>query len=230
MSQFGTEPRKRGFNATTREYKAYPTIENYARLRRENPDREIEIATTGGVEFLFSQGEELRSNGIAPNLVARVLDGELSAQAEMSLLLLARIIERDNIRRSGETHVVSRKNAISDTLVNYLIGTALDWMSWNDELELSRELIVPIKHQLGTLSSQYEIEQERQERRSQALTVAMQILAKGQIPTYRKVGSALGVQASTIMRWFPDRDFIAEVKAFVGLVESVSATTRPKIE
>jgi Bacteriophage CII protein len=84
-------------------------------------------------------------------------------------------------------------------------------------------LIVLIKHQLGTLSSQYEIEQERQERRSQALTVAMQILAKGQTPTYRKVGSALGVQASTIMRWFPEKDFIAEVKVFVGAVKSVSA-------
>jgi hypothetical protein len=147
----------------------------------------------------------------------------------MSLLLLERVIERDNIQRSGETHVVSRKKAISDTLVNYLIGTALDWMSWNDELEISRELIVLIKHQLGTLSSQYEIEQVREERRSQALTVAMQILAKGQTPTYRKVGSALGVQASTIMRWFPDRDFIAEVKAFAGMVESLSVTTKREI-
>jgi hypothetical protein len=230
MSQFGTEGGKHGFDDLTREYGNSPTIENYLRLRRQHPDGEIEIATTGGIEFLFSQAEELRLNGIDPNLVDKVLDADLPAQAEMSLLLIERVIERDEIKRSGETHIVSRKRAISDTLVNYLIGTALDSMSWNDELEISPELIVLIKHQLGNLTSQYEIELERQERRSQAFTVALQILARGQTPTYRKVGRALGVQASTVMRWFPDRDFIAEMKTLVGSVKSASITVGKKVE
>jgi hypothetical protein len=51
MSQFGTEPGKLGFNDLTKEYKKSPTIENYVRLRREYPEGEVEVSTTGGLDF-----------------------------------------------------------------------------------------------------------------------------------------------------------------------------------
>jgi hypothetical protein len=202
MSQFGTEPGKRGFNDLTREYKESPTIENYVRLRREHPRGEVEISTTGGIEFLSAQEEDLRAQGLDPNVIIRLFDADLEAQAEISLLLLQKLIERDNLHKSGETHIVSRKKVVSDTIINYLIGCALDGMSWADNLEITRELIVLIKQQLGTLTSQYEIEQERLNRRSQAKWIAAQLLNQGKTPTYRNIGRVLGVQASTVMRCF----------------------------
>jgi hypothetical protein len=65
-----------------------------------------------------------------------------------------------------------------------MIGCALDGMSWSDNLEIIRELIVLIKQQLRTLNSQYEIEQERLNRRSQAKWIAAQLLNQGKTPTY----------------------------------------------
>jgi len=117
----------------------------------------------------------------------------LGAQAEISPLLLQKLVERDDLCKSGETHIVSRKKVVSDTLINYMIGCALDGMSWSDNLEIIRELIVLIKQQLRTLNSQYEIEQERLNRRSQAKWIAAQLLNQGKTPTYRNVGRVLGV-------------------------------------
>lgn len=229
MADFGTEAGKPGFNEITKQYKASPTIENYVRLRRQYPEGEIEIATTGGIEFLFSQEKQLISYGISPRTVARVLDADLDAQADLSLKLLEQVIERKEKEKSGETHIVSRKHAISDTFVNYLITEALDALSWNDELEISRELIVLIKHQLGSISSQYEAEVERRTKTSQARLIAAQIVARGETPTYRKIGRIMSIQASTVMRWFPDGTFISEAKelaealkhfGFMGKLES----------
>lgn len=221
MSGFGSDPRKSGFNEITKEYKASPTIENYVRLRRQNPDEELEIATTGGIEFLFHAEQELLSHGISPGTVAGVLDADLDAQSKLSLKLLALLIERRERQKSGATHTVSRKEAISDTLVNYLIGASLDALSWNDELEISRELIVLIKHQLGSLSSAYEFELDKREKVTQAKWIAAQFIAKGEIPTYRQIGRVLGVQASTVMRWFPDGTFISEAKALAKMIEEM---------
>src|SRR5580692_9444435 len=112
MSQFGTEPGKSGFNDLTKEYKKSPTIENYVRLRREYPEGEVEVSTTGGVGFLSAQEKDLRSQGLDPDVVIRLFDADLGAQAEISLLLLQKIIERDNLHKSGETHIVSRKKVV----------------------------------------------------------------------------------------------------------------------
>ena len=241
MSQFGTQPGKRGFNDLTKEYKKSPTVENYVRLRREHPKGEVEISTTGGVEFFSAQEKDLRSQGLDPNLVIRLFDADLEAQAEISLLLLQKIIERDNLHKSGETHIVSRKKVVSDTLINYLIGCALDGMCWTDNLDITRELIVLIKQQLGTLTSQYEIGQKQLNRRSEATWIAAQLLNQGKTPTYRNIGRILEVQASTVMRWFPDGDFVAEAEKtagfirkffpdLLGLAGELKARRRPKEE
>ncbi len=220
-SDFGGEPGEPGFNKITKQYKADPTIENYVRLRRQFPDAEIEIATTGGIEFLFSQEKELLSYGINPRIVAGVLDADLNAQADLSLKLLELLIERKEKEKSGATHVVSRKQAISDTFVNYLIAESLDALSWNDEPEISRELIVLIKHQLGSISSQYDVEEAKRAKKFKAQLIAAQIAAKGETPTYRKIGRIMGVQASTVMRWFPDGVPISQAKALAESIKEI---------
>ena len=79
-------------------------------------------STTGGLEFLSAQEKDLRTQGLDPDVVIRLFE----AQAEISLVLLQKIIERDSLHKAGEAHIVSRKKVVSDTLINYLIGCALD--------------------------------------------------------------------------------------------------------
>lgn len=230
MSNEEDVTRESGFNEITKEYKASPTIENYVRLRRKYPLVPLEIATTGGLEFLFSREEELRLHGIDPRLVASVMDADLDAQAELSLLLLELIIERQNKEIKGETHIVSRGEAISDTLINYLIGTCLDALDWNNEMEISRELIVLVKHQIGTIISDYRLQLKKREQRQRAVWIAAQIVARGGVPSYRKIGRILGVEASTVKRWFPKGEMISEAKSLLDMVAAVSPSLLAKFK
>jgi hypothetical protein len=136
MSSFGCGPGKPDFNDISKEYKASPTIKNYVRLRRQHPDGELEIATTGGIDFLFHAEQELLSYRISQRTITGILDADVVSQAKLSLQLLELLIERQEKYKYGATHAVSRKEAISDTLVNYLIACSLDALSWNDEMEI----------------------------------------------------------------------------------------------
>jgi hypothetical protein len=69
-----------------------------------------------------------------------------------------------------------------------------------------------IKHQLGSISSTYEFDLDKREKRQQARWIAAQIAAKGKSPTYRQIGRAMGVQASTVMRWFAGEACISDAK------------------
>jgi len=227
MSDFGREPV--GFNAISKEYKASHTVENYVRLRRQRPKEEIEISTTGGIEFVFNFENDLREHGFDPGLICGLLDADPEVQAEISLQLLEMLLERAKLEKSGATHVVSRGKSISDSLVNYLIGCGLDALSWNDDLRITRELIVLIQHQLGVLNSKYEDELETRTKKSNATWVAAQLLAAGKTPTYRNIARAFGVQASTVMRWFPDGDLRTEAERLVPLVKDLLLGNMPKI-
>lgn len=230
MSDFGSEPDGSGFNAISKEYKASHTVENYVRLRRKRPNEEIEISTTGGIEFVFKFENDLREHGFDPRLICGLLDADPEVQAELSLRLLEMLLERDQLQKSGATHVVSRGKSISDSLVNYLIACALDALSWNEHLAITRELIVLIKRQLGTLNSQYEAELETRTKKTNATWFAAQLLAAGKKPTYRNIARAFGVQASSVMRWFPDGDLRTEAERLVPLVKDFLPKMRERAE
>jgi hypothetical protein len=53
------------------------------------------------------------------------------------------------------------------------------------------------------------------------MMVALQIAANGETPSYRKIAHAMGVEATTVMRWFPDQSFISEAKTFVGVIKEL---------
>jgi hypothetical protein len=74
-----------GFNELSKSYKENPSIEQYVKLRRENPDAEIEISVMGGLDPLFAMEPELKKYGFDPDLVACIMDAAPDAQKELSL-------------------------------------------------------------------------------------------------------------------------------------------------
>lgn len=72
MNDYGSGPDGK-FNELSKAYKNNPTIENYLRLRKENPGAEIEIAVTGGIDQLFFMEPELERFGIEAQQMANVL-------------------------------------------------------------------------------------------------------------------------------------------------------------
>ncbi|WP_374546640.1 hypothetical protein [Rhodoblastus sp.] len=211
---------KTGFNDVTKAYKADPSIQNYVNLRKLNPDIEIEIATNQGMEFVLTHENEIRDLRIDPSDWCLCLDADENAQSRLSLLMIEKIIDRDKIISSGKTHTVSRHNAIGDAFVNYFIRSCLDALSWNDDLTISRDLIVLIKHQLHIFNNTTDDDVEKKRKASNAAMIAAQLLSKGVEPSYRLIGSILGVSASTVKRWFPNGDFRERTQHYAGWFEN----------
>ncbi|MGH8475630.1 MAG: hypothetical protein ACRER2_07650 [Methylococcales bacterium] len=213
-----------GFNELSKAFKSNPTIENYVRLRRQNPGEVIEVAVSSGLEWLFSNEDTLNAVGIPPVLVGDILEADQAAVSELSLLLLEKIIERKRLEQEGQTHLASRGMAISDSLINFLICMILDSLDWNDHMVLPRDLIILLRERLGGENSIWEKEHEVKECRQKATWIAFQIAAEGKTPSYRSVGKILGVNATTVMRWFPDSTMIEAAKSIVPLVKKPSSS------
>ncbi len=203
-----------GFRGLSKEFKANPTIENYVRLRRESPDEIIEIGISSGIEWLFANEETLRNFNIDPEIVAGTLDADDDAISELSLILLERIIERKNDEKAGGTHLASRGVAISDSLVNFLINMMLDSIEWNDEYLLNRDLIVLIRNQIGGEYTSWDRSQKTHDLRLSAIWLAAQMIIDGKEPSYRNIAKQLGVNVTTVSRWFSDTNLRDEGEKF----------------
>ena len=209
-----------GFSDLSKAYKADPTIEHYVRLRRENPGKLIEVQTGWQMDWLLSNSELLESYGIDPQDMAGCLDANLTDVSRVSLRLLECLIERRAMLAEGRTHLQSRGEAIGDSLVNYLISMMLDAMDWSDRLEIPRDLIVLIKHQLGADVSAEAKAQEVRELRQTAIWGAAELRIQGKLGSIRQVAGFMGVSPSTVARWFSDSSFDEEVEKIKSVLES----------
>lgn len=213
------------FSKLSKEFKEEPSIEHYVRLRRKYPSRKIEIAISGGLEWLFQNQHQLTALNISPDLVAGALDADEQSISELSLVLLERIIEREAAQKEGGTHLVSRGKAVSDTLVNYLLNMMLDSLDWNDVMTVHRDLIVLIRHQTGGGVCEWDRDEKLRELRQEARAVAIKMACEGREPSYRSIAKELGVNATTVMRWFDDAAFIEGLKQ---LSQAVRDSQRPR--
>jgi hypothetical protein len=155
---------------------------------------------------------ELRKYGFDPEMIASVLDADPEAISEVSLQIMEKLIEAKTLAKAGQTHLTRRGLAIPDKLVNWLIACMLDAVSWNDDLYIPRDLIVLIRERLGGSNPEYEQASRAHEMRSNAITVGGQLLARGITPSFRMISELFGVAPSTVKRWFPDGDFLAEAQ------------------
>jgi hypothetical protein len=210
VADFGTDEGG-GFNAISRSYKNDPTIEHYVKLRRENPDAEIEVSVVGGMDQLMFMEPELRKFGFDPQIVAGVLDADPEAISVLSLQIMERMIEARDLARSGQTHLTRRGLVVPDKLINWLVACMLDSLSWTDELYIPRDLIVLIRERLGGSNLEYEQASAAHQKRWSAIIVGGQLKAQGIEPSFRMLAKILKVSPTTVMRWFPDGEFEEEI-------------------
>ena len=217
-----------GFSALSRAFKANPTIEHYVELRRKYPDEVIEVAISGSIEWLFANESLLKTFDIPPELVASSLDADPVSISKLSLIIMERLIERNNAEKAGKTHLSSRGEAISDSLANYLINMMLDSLDWNDDLFIPRDLIVLIRHQIGGETSDWNKKLKTHENRSNAVWIAFQLAQQGHMPSYREIGKMLGVNATTVMRWFPNNELTERMKKMGQLFDLTNSDSKKR--
>lgn len=208
------------FSELSLAYRENPSVENYLRLRRANPDKLIEVSTSWGLDWLISNEDTVRKFGIDPQDIASSLDADSSAISRVSLRILELLSERRAMTSSGKTHVQSRGEAIGDSLVNYLIAMMLDALDRYDNLHIPRDLIVLIKHQLGADVSAEARDQEVRQRRQTAIWGAAKLRQAGNPWTIREVARHMNVSPSTVLRWFEGKNFEDEVTKIFELLES----------
>jgi hypothetical protein len=215
-----------GFNQATAAYKADPSLETYIRLRRADPFAEIEVAVIGGFESMFYMRDEFERHGLNPELLAGLLDADPQAIGETALCVMEAMVAARLRERAGETQLASRGEVIPLKLVDWIICCALDGLSWNDELYLPRDLIVLIRERLGGPNPLYEQIGHLRLMKSNAGLIAGQLKAQGARPTFKLVGSLMGVAASTVMRWFEPGEFEQEAEKWSRLCDE-TGTLRP---
>ena len=195
----------------TATYKENPSIETYVKLRRENPDDEIEVRAHSSLEHVFFLEPELRKFGFDPSLVTGSMDGNAKAISELSLQILEKIISSRSLAKSGKTHLARRGLTVPDKLITWLITCMLEGLSWSDQLHIPRDLIFLIRECLGGSNPEYDKLLDAHEKRKEAIWVGSQLKARGINPTIRMLSRIFKVAPSTVKRWFPAGDFSKEV-------------------
>jgi len=215
----------------SRLFKDNPTIENYLKLRAKNPDNEIEVAVTGGLDWLLANDQLLLDNGIQPRWVAGALDSDHDSISRISLALLQKLADRKQMIGEGKTHLASRGEAISDSFVNYLIAIMLDGMSWNDCLEIPRDLIILIRFQLlGTEEPAMKKRQQMHDFRSNVVSIAASFIERGEKISMRNIAKILKVNVSTISRLFSEDELHDKASQHMGGLKKLMKTETPFAE
>jgi hypothetical protein len=187
-------------------YEKNPTIANYVKLRRAYPAKPIAVGYLNNLDELDEINSALIDLDLTPELVDGVLQAEAWAISEFSLFLLERLIARERAGKAGESQLVSRGKAISDRDVNFLIGAILDSLAFNGALGLSQDLLFLIRHQLGA-DRKWEDIKKREELRiriDEVIRATLDIVARGEPPSYRAIARELGVNVTTITRSLPN--------------------------
>jgi hypothetical protein len=189
-------------------YRREPAIKNYVRVRREFPEVEVQVAQFGGIESLFALEDKFRKVGIDPDLIAAALDADEPSIDALCLHLLELLMARDKLPKDGPKHIEKRRNAISDTMVNYLISEMLESLDWHDEtFRIPASLVVLIRHQLCTGIPDLHQEYLSRERRHNAALSFGQTLRPDERPSINKLATRVGIPRSTAARWLADKEF-----------------------
>lgn len=217
------------FSELSKAYKDNPTIEHYAKLRRDNRGQLIEISTNWSLDWCLANQERVAELGIDIYDIVGSLDGDEACASRFSLRLIELIIERRARKKAGDTHLVGRGEVISDSLVNYLIAMMLDALDWNDQMTMPRDLIVLIKHQLGADTSNQDMIMTVKHSRQTACALGAQLKAQGETVSLDKIAKIMSVERSTVLRWFKGEDFHQEVEQWFRIMDDFHKGNWPHI-
>ncbi len=178
-------------------------LKSFIELRRRYPKHEVGVPDLAHTEFLLSMSRFLLEHGIDLALVAGILAGHQEAVEELSLQLLERVHRQQDLRRQGQTHVKRRNTGLSDALINYLTVMMLEAIE-REGTRFPPSLLVLVRQQLRGSQPKLDQKYQTRRRRRDALYIALQLQDKGLEPTLNQLADAIGVEPSTVSRWFPN--------------------------
>jgi hypothetical protein len=169
-------------------YRHKPNIENYLLIRHAFPEVEIQIGRFSGIEPHFALEKDFEKQGVKPDLVAAALDADEPSLDALSLCLIERLVARGRLPKERPGHIQKRRNAISDSTVNFLITTMLESLDWHEETcRVPASLIVLIRQQLCASNPDLYETYVSWQRRKNAAFLAAQCLQPGEKLSVRRL-------------------------------------------
>jgi hypothetical protein len=195
-------------------YEQNPSLAAYVRLRRCYPNHRIgfcEGFSLEGQEWVFGR-EEFDRFDIPAETAYAAVTGECAAISEICLRVMELLIERDDLKKNGKTHAVSRGEVISDVFVNTLISYMLAGSALSGYFHVNADLMMLISHQLTDGAKRLKRKRTKVLGRDEIIDVACELRCKGIEPSYRAIAKVMGVAPTTVMRTLSS-DFLDLVKA-----------------
>jgi hypothetical protein len=206
-------------------YDRETTVAEYLRLRRATSVTATDSNRFFNFDVMLLLDEELRKHSIDPLLVAGVLDGNDLKLDELCLQIMESLQARRALEAQGRTQLQARDEAIPDSLIDFLIVFALEACE-QVGLVPPASLVILVRERLGGSNparfERYTVSQKRQT----AVSLAMAHLDMGLDISIRRVAKEMGVQPSTVKRWFPDENFEDHVRSFKAACETVAAARK----
>ena len=197
------------------QFKAEPTLANYLVLRRTFGSSGVDSAHLTTDDPIPSIEGELRQLDIDPAIFSDVLDGNDHQIDELCLRLMEKLVERDVLEASGKSHVQTTGQAIPDSLIDFLAISMLEACEAHD-LSPPPALVVLFRERLGGPNPARHKQNMIDQNRKIAIWMAAQILSNGEKTSIRKIAKAMGLEASTVSRWFKKGELEQEAKRVRG--------------
>lgn len=190
------------------------TIADYVRQRRADPARPIEFGLPPGA-LLDAVAPELARFQISPELIFAAGDADPDAISELSLLILGWLASEENLKGTGASQLASRGETLPPKLASWLVAFMLEAVALKGR-RITPDFHVLLRATLPTSTSHYEAKALVESQRSMTIAMAVRLAPNGPLPSIRRLAKALGVEPSTVARWFQSGDlhaaFIEEIK------------------
>lgn len=188
--------------ALAKSFKMEPTLQCFLDIRKNNPDLDFDVSFVGGLDHLYVLEKYIGYFGISPDLFTGILDASDESIRSMCMLIIEDILQEELLKREGETHVAARKRVMPKHLRDWLICTMLGAISRYGSNYICTDLIVLLQFRLNGEASRIEEMVEVHEKKQTASWAAGRLRAQGKAVSFRAVARMMGVQPSTVKRWF----------------------------
>lgn len=206
-------------------YDRETTVAEYLKLRRATSVTATDSNRFYSFDVMLLLDKELRKHSIDPLLVAGVLDGNDLKLDELCLQIMESLEARCVLEKQGRTQLQARDEAISDSLIDFLIVFALEACEQVGLVPPASLVILTRERLGGSNPARYERYTVSQKKHT-AVSIAMVHLEMGLDISIRRVAKKMGVQPSTVKRWFPDDNFEEYVRRFKADCEEVAAVKK----
>lgn len=202
-----------------------PSIQNWISCREAGIIPKIR--RYGGESWLGISEPILQRMGLDQKTFIKALDIDDITIQNLCIKSLKSIQAHQDAKSKGETHLSRRKDMFSLEVVDWLICVMMDSFYWYERDEIPIDLRMLIRYRLIPGASRIEDQLAVVKERKNAIWIASQIRAKGLKPSFRSVAKIMGIEPSTVKRWFSSFEEFDEASDMMKRLFNADGSLKP---